>query len=521
VSTLLLSALALVAVLDAGPSPRTVQLDVVTQGDVRWKGPCKASFFPAGGAAPAESAAAVVDDAKQRVSLLPGKYEAFLECPSTEGVVRKTVPLAVARQDVEQRVVVNPGFLLARVTRGGKDVGARLTVVDEHGREVARGRDRAVLLLAPGKLRVTAVVDDAEVTSRGMLDVVIAPGAKQSKVIDTTDGTLTVALTENGKPTDGIAALRVAGTLERVVDLEPGRPRSVPPGRYDVVTQLKDGSDFHEVVQRDVVVAAGKPSRVVVAHATGMLRARLLDGKSALPASAPVDLQLYTPGADAPFNTIAASDKAKLAPGLYRVVARRTDVVLDDGSAPTGEATIEVRAKADVVVVIDTGAALLDVRTAWGGAPRPLDVTVSLEGAAAPLAKKHADESAHARFALPAGRYDVRAVFDAPQGPLRVERSVVLKRGAPTVLELSFTVGTAVVQAFAEGVAVPAEVRFFADDKDEPVLSIAAGNEAFLPPGKYGLRVRRKGQERDCGELRIAAGRVVERQIDLGVDAAR
>jgi hypothetical protein len=77
-----------------------------------------------------------------------------------------------------------------------------------------------------------------------------------------------------------------------------------------------------------------------------------------------------------------------------------------------------------------------------------------------------------------------------------------------------------VVQVFEAGVAVPAEVRFFASLKNgkpdgDPVLSVPAGAEALLPPGIYALVVVRKADTRVFSDVKIAASRTYERTVDL------
>ena len=493
---------------------RVVRVRVVTGGDLRWSGPCRATAFGTNQAR--DDVKSEVDDVARPLSLPPGHYEVVVSCTSSEGIVRKSAPLVVAQKDVDVEIAITPAFLLARVTRNGRDVKAALDVIDECGRVVVEGRDHAVFPVPSGKLHVVARVDADDGTThsvRGSVDVTAHPGVKEACVVDVTDGRITITVTENGKPIDGVVAIRTVGTHERIAELRTGVKAAVPPGTFEVVSQLADGHDFAEVVNTNVVVASNKETRVVVAHTTGGLRARIV-ARPPLPAGAHVEVDLYAVPGDKPFNTIAAADRAKLTPGRYRVVARRLDAPLDDGTAVSGETTVQVNARSDATAIIDLTPAMLVVTTTFGGAPRALPVDMLLNGAEAPVVTRPSDDNGTVRFALPAGTWRARAQLQAAQGTLQVEHTVSVIRGQSTSTKLDLNYGTALVQAFEAGVAVPAEVRFVGDGT-APTLTSPAGQEAYLPPGKYKLVVRRKGVERPFGDVRLAAGRVVERQVEL------
>lgn len=505
----MLSVLLLLAATDP-----TVTLEIDQGGDVKWRGNCSAELF----AADSDTPATTVADATQPFSLASGAWHAVVACPSDEGVVKESVPLNVKDDDLKAKVSLTPGFLLVQVLRFDTPVAAEVTVLDERGREVARGKERAVLPVEPGRVRVIAKVDDKGRPVLGNAAATVSAKKRSDVTVDTTDGELVVTLTDNGKKTGGVAALRQPGQKTRVVELRAGEKGQAPPGTYDLVTQLEDAHDFGEVVTRNVVISPGKTTARAVAHKTGQLRPRVLvDGKAA---TDKVEIDLYGPAATAPFNTVAAGEPLKLSPGKVRLVARLLERTLDDGSSLSGETTVSVPAGGAAAPTLELSAARLDVITTVGKKAQPLEVSLVAVGAEAAAAKKRTDAEGTASFTVSAGRYLVRAALVAPQGEVVTQKQVAVRAGSRLGLKLDLDIGTAVVQVFEGGVAVPAEVRFYTEllggkPEGEPFLAVPAGTDAILPPGVYALAVKRKGEERLFSEIRVAAGRTVERSVDL------
>ncbi|MCC7072730.1 MAG: hypothetical protein IT383_15490 [Deltaproteobacteria bacterium] len=501
------------ALLLAATDP-TVTLEIAKGGDVVWQGPCSAEVFPKDGDAPSTS----VPDLLQPFSLPSGAWDVVVACPSGEGVVKKSMPLVVKDDDVSARVALAPGFLLVNVLRFDTPVSADITVLDERGREVARGKERAVMPIEPGRVRVVAKLDDGGRPVFGNATATIATKKRSDVTVDTTDGELTVFLTDNGKKAGGVAALRQPGQKTRLVELRAGEKGHAPPGSYDLVTQLEDAHDFGEVLTRGVTISPGKSTTRAVAHKTGSARPRVLvDGKAV---TDKVEIDLYAPAGSAPFNTVAAGEALKLQPGKVRLVARLLERTLDDGSSLSGEVVTSVPAGGSVAPTIELGAARLDVSTTVGKKAQGLDVALTVVGAEAPAASKRSDADGKTSFSVSAGKYHVRAALKAQQGEVVTQKQVVLRTGARLGLSLDLDIGTAVVQVFEGGVAVPAEVRFYTELKGgkptaEPFLAVPAGADALLPPGIYALGVKRDGKERLFSELRVAPGRTVERTVDL------
>ncbi len=492
----------------------TVTLELAKGGDVTWQGTCTAEVFGPDGDTPATT----IGDVAQPFSLATGTWDVVVACPSGEGVVKKTVPLTVKGDDIKARVAFAPGFLLVNVVRFDSPVAAEVTVLDERGREIAKGKERAVLPIEPGRVRVVAKLEDNGRHVLGNAATTVITKKRTDVTVDTTDGELVVLLTDNGRKAGGVAALRQPGQKTRLVELRAGEKGQAPPGTYDLVTQLEDAHDFGEVVTRSVVISPGKAATRTVAHKTGAARPRVLvDGK---PATDKVEIDLYAPGATAPFNTVAAGETLKLQPGKVRMVARLLDRTLDDGTSLSGEAMVSVPAGGAVAPTIELGAAHLDVTTTVGKVPQGLEVALLAFGAEAAAAKKRSSADGTASFLVSAGKYNVRVALVAPQGEVVTQKLVTLRAGARLGLKLDLDIGTANVQVFEGGVSVPAEVRFYTELKDgkpngEPFLAVPAGTDAILPPGIYALAVKRDGKERVFSDVRVAAGRTVERTVDL------
>jgi hypothetical protein len=493
----------------------TVTLDVKLGGDIRWKEPCTAEVMEG------DKEIASTPDVSKPMPVPVGKYDVVIACATAdEGTVKKVLPLTVREDNITVKASFDPGFLLVNVMRFDTPTAAEVTILDERGFEIAKGKERAVILVEPGRVRVVAKVDDKGRTVFGNTGATIVSRKKIEATVDTTDGELTVFLTDNGKKTGGVAALRQPGQKTRIVELRAGEKGTVPPGTYDLVTQLEDAHDFSEVLTKGVVIQPSKPTTKTVAHRTGIVKPRVLvDGKTVSDPSK-IEIELYVPGATQPFNTVALGDALKLAPGKVQILARQKEGSLDDGTGPAAEQVVNVPAGGSTGVTLDLAPAKLDVAVTLGKKPAPLDVSLVLVGAEAPAAKKKAGADGKVSFALSPGKYNVKAALKAQQGDVVTQKQVTLRSGSSMGVKLDLDVGTAVVQVFEGGVSVPAEVRFFEQLKDgkpdgDPVLAVPAGAEAILPPGTYALVVVRKASYRVFSDLKVAAGRTVERTVDL------
>lgn len=508
-----LVALSASARADEGPL-HEVSIDVDKDG-LKWTDPCTAALWPADD--PSGEASPYEGGVEEPVEVKPGRYVAVVSCPSTEGALAGTVAVDARRGDVKKRVKLRPAFLLVRVLRDGEEVPAEVVVTDATGQVVQRGRDKVALPVPPGKLSVLARLEK-KVSGRaimGAVSVVTREGKKSTETVDTSDGTLVLTVTNNGKPAEGIGHLRLPRSGERLVEVEADQDALVPPGTYDLATQLSSSHDFAEVVKRNVTIRPGKVTKVRVDHKTGLLEPLLtLEGRP-LADDEDAEVELFLGAAPNPFNTLAKGELATLAPGKYRLRALLKGRTLDDGSLYEAEGEARVGARGKARVKLDLGAARLDVVTKLGGQPSQLEVAVFRPNGAAPLVTRKTDDQGAVRFSLPEGSYRLTATLNAPQGLVVTEARVFLKEGPPTRKVLDLDVGKALVQVFERGVAVPAEVLFFQEGAAAPILSVAAGQEAYLPPGSYALAVRRGGATRSFAPIRVAAGRTAERQVEL------
>jgi hypothetical protein len=521
--------LLLLATADAGTS-FNVTFDVKEGGDVRWTHKCtvdvwkgtelvQQSVDPAGGA-----------------NLEPGAYDAVVACNSDEGMVKKTVSVTVKNADVKAvPVTLEPGFLLVNVLRFDTPISAEVTIFDDKNREVAASKDKAVIPVCPGKVRVLAKVDDPKASRPvfGNASATITAKQKSTVTVDTTDGNLTVFLTDNGRKAGGVAALRAPGQTTRLMELHAGEKGEAPPGTYDLVTTLDDTHDFSEVVTKNVVIAPKGTTTKTVNHSTAVIKPTVLVDGRVPPKDAQIDVELSQPGAAAPFNTAAVGDALKVAGGAtLEVSAVRKDTARDDGTPPRATQKVTVHGGEVRGVTLDITSAHLDVTALVGGkapAGGKMEVEVDAPGNDVPVAKRDADADGKASFNLSAGKFIVKAVFHAPQGDVVTAQNVSLVLGGRLGAKLNVDVGTATVQVFEGGVAVPAEVRFFKTDgtfkidpkeparlpPGEMVLSVPAGQEAWVPPGAYALVVVRKGNIYVFSDLKVASGRSVERTVEV------
>ena len=511
----ILHMLLLAAVATSTLEDVTLTLDVKKGGDLRWKNDtCQADLIDKDG---------VVTHADTTTSLVvaPGVIDIVVACAAQEGTLKKTVRVN-ARSDQTLTVVFTPGFLTATIQRDERLSAGDVIVYDGFDHEVARGSDRTVLALDAGAVRVVGVVDKSTAGTsrdvRGERRATVRAGQKTELKIDASDGELIVNVVENGSPAKALVALREPGNSNRVLEITPGVATSVPSGTWDLVSQLEEAHDFREQLTKGIVVTGGKTTTKQLSHSTGRLLPVV-----AVPAGVVVDLLI--PGADKAFNQIDPNTEARLTPGRYVVRATR-DVTLDDGTKPVALAPVTIAGGSTARVTLSPAVAHVEVEVRVGGEARPLQVDLTLPGAAAPLVSHSADGAGKTAFDLAPQVVTVSTSLSTAHGPLHVKKQLTLKPGVNRV-RLDIDVGHVIVQVIDAGAAVAGDVMYFQRLKKGqpdgvPVVSVKAGEEAFLAPGIYVLVVKRKGEQRLFGEVRVASGRVVERALDWSprVDAA-
>lgn len=507
---------------ETGGAPRArVRFEVAREG-LRYTGPCSVTVFPARarGAAPEEG---LEHDDLDTPLLLPyGSYEWRAACPSTEGTLRRTQRLAVQKPEVVARASLRPAFLLARVLREGAEVGASIEVRDSHGHLVQEGRDKAVLPVPPGTLRVIARVDaqtgDSGRPVGAALEVKTQEGAKRSVDLDTSDGELRVDVRENGRPAEAVLALREPGEPLRVLEFTPGEAVKVSPGTYDVVSQLVGSHDFAEVVKEGVRIPSRARIALTLHHETGRLVPQIqLPGSELAPdlTLADIEVQLHHAGAPQPFNALATGDAATLTPGRYLVVARALHATLDDQSPWRAEAEAVVKKGTTQRVELRFPWSMLTTRTSLGGQAQPMEVQVFRPGAEAPVYVRASDQAGQLNLRLPPGRWRVQALYRTSAGELAQSDEVELRAGARRQLDLDLDVVPAIVQVMQDGFAVAAEVSFWHPRAAAPLRTVRAGEEVHVPPGRYILRVQRRGQTFTFPAVELVSGVLFDKTLSL------
>ena len=493
-----------------------ITLAVERSGDLRWKEePCAMDAIDSTGTTVAHSEAGDV------IEVPRGRVDIVVACQAQEGIVRRTTRIQATRPQT-LKVRLNPGFILAKVERDGVTLTGEIVVYDSFDHEVARGQSQTILLVDAGRVRVVGIIDKGTANSprdaQGEVRTTVTAGQKAELAVDASDGLLAIKVLENGRRAGAILSLRIPGSASRVMDLPVDEAVAVPSGTWDVVSQLDNTHDFREELTKGVVVTPRKTTSRTINHRTGTVATKVRAGKDVTSL-----VELFLPGAEEPFNQVDPGTVVRLGPGRY-VFRATSSQELDDGAKPVDSRNVTVGPGSRQSIALAPEVADVEVDARVGGQARPLEVSLWLPGADAPLVTRTSDASGHVSFAVAPQRVDIVATLQTPQGPLTTRRTEKLGDGRNRV-RLDIVVGVATMQVMEGEAAVAADVRFFKRLKGgrpdgPPVLSVKAGEEAYLEPGIYTLSVVRKGEERLFGEVRIAAGRTVERALDWAAAVA-
>jgi hypothetical protein len=503
------------------PTESTEVKIAVEKSGLKWTGPCSGRYSQGSGAAATE--VEMVDDLSGSVFLPPGRYNLLVACPSTEGTLRQHLSLAVKGKTIKKTMKMKAGFLLAIVKRDGQERDAEIFISDASGQEIQRGAARVALVVPPGRLQVMAQVSGPSphhgLPIMGRSQVQVRAGKKSTTTINASDGTLNLKLTANGKRAKGVAALRFSGKRERLLELTPGTPALVPPGTYDLVTQLDDSHDSAEELTRGIVIRAQKKKTVKVNHQVSTIRPVIkLDGKE-IKDGAEVEIDVFLGAAPKPFNTVEPGELIRVKPGSYRLSARMQKKKLDDGTVWDVESSVKTRAKKSKTVHLDLTPARLQVETTLAGEALAMPVSVYLQKNQAPIATRTSNLVGEVSFNLAPGTHYVGTELPGTKGKIKKIQEVYLKRGASRTRALNLEAGKVIVQVFERQIAVSARVAFYAESdnssKENPYAVVPAGQEIYLPPGVYGMTVHRKGLRKEFSAIRVAAGRQLERQLEL------
>jgi hypothetical protein len=494
VSVLLFSAL--VATSDA-PSI-TTRVDVTRAGDVAWNAdPCTIEARRG-----AEVVATVTGDA---VELTPGPVVLVVSCDAKEGPVRRSLRVDV-RKPQTLKVTLAPGFVVATIDQGGTKTAGTIVVYDDNDIEVARGADRKALAVNAGSVRIVGLIDRGSGRSvRGEAKAVIKPGARAEATVDVADGELLVTVTENGRPSKALVSLRVPGETAHFMELVPGEAAAVPSGTWEVLSQLADSHDFREQSTRAVVVTPHKRTTRAINHVTGTVTMKTVPTQGVL-------IELFQPDAQTPFNQLDPGTAARLSPGRYMIKGTEEARVLDDGSKPTVTVNQTVTGGQTTLTLTPT-VATLDVDVRLGKAARALPVRVAFPDAAEAFVTRSADDAGRVRFLVSPAKVVVSTRLESAHGPIEVNKAIDV-RGGTNRVQLILDVGAVVHQVMDAGVAAVATVSYTkkparkSDAPGEPLVTVKAGETAWLAPGVWLMTVERRGERRSFGEVKVVAGPV-------------
>ena len=493
----------------AAPKNVAFTLEVKRSG-LDYEGDCVAKFFKENNKS--DSPDVVQRNLSAKTELKSGRYQVQLECGSSEGTLTQTFEFDILR-DMKKSVRLKPGFAIVRVLRDKQEVPATLTFYDRFGRVVQKGRDLSPLPLPPGAIRVIARVDKkalekSDAMRRNKRELLgssafkVRAGKKTKVRTDTSDGKLLVKTLHNGKSASASVSLRLPGTRREVARFVSGKSATVPPGVYDAVTRLDEAYDFHEEKTR-VTIKPRKTTRAKTSHQSGGLRVRVLKNGKAIKDE--VTLELFLGAAPESFNSMTQNDVAILGAGTYRVAAQV--------GAVRAEKSVKVRTRKKSLLTLDLSPAFVDITTTMGKTKSPMRIEIE-DDRKKIVAKKRTSKEGTLSLELQPGDYRLRAFYKSAQGVLKEEARFEVKKAKRSKSDIVFEYGRALVQVFERGVSVPAEVAFYREEAQDPLLKTQAGKEVFLPTGRYEVVVSRNAYTRNFSGVGIALGELSERQID-------
>jgi hypothetical protein len=511
----------LIAAFLGGAAQATPVKVLVKRGGLQFTGPCKVKLLPEGESAAQPGEEAV---AGATVDVEPGRYLGIVSCPSTEGELKKSVGLKVRRTDklLKARVKLRPAFIVPHLLRDGKEIDGHIQVFDRRGVEVAAGPPRDVLVVPAERLHLVAEKKSSP-EERGLhvpkavREITLSPGQKKTPKLDVSDAHLTVSLFENGARAKGLVILRLPGTRQEIATFAANKKAAVPPGSFDVVTQVEGSHDFHEEKKRKVKLKPRQRLALSLRHRTGRIKPVFnLQGTGVDKGAVEVDL--YLGAAPAPFATLQPGETGKVKPGSYRVVGRVRDQTFDDGAPWSGEKKVVVSAGQTQKVSLDLRPAHLDVYTRLFDKAGPVQVQIFAPNQKAPVFEGASNKKGRLDLKLAPGPVEIVASATRGGPELRsAPEKRVLQRGQSHEVFLKVLAGQAVVQVFdAEGFAVTAEVTLrLMERRGDAGITFNAGEEVALAPGVYALTVSYQGKMHEFGKLKVTPSRTAERQVVL------
>mgnify|MGYP001239757845 CR=1 FL=1 len=457
-----------------------------------------------------------------------GNYLATVSCPSTEGTLRQTKAFKVeefqTRVDLSFRMV--PSFLLVEVSRDEKQLSSAVWVYDQWGMRIANGIDHAIIVVPAEKIWVYARPDnegeaqrpnEAAIGVKASGQLVMRPNQKSVLSLDVTPAFLKVKLKNNGRKAKGVITLLTRGG-KPVLDWESASEVEVPPGSYQIKTQLDNSHDFRPKILRNIKILPGKKKSVVIDHPTGSVRATaVLNGKRVKPGHPhydDIEIALHRAGVPTGFNSVASGERATLSPGTYDLIAQMKEKTLDDGMPWQYVKTVDVDSRGDYSFSLDLTPSLLVLETVLGEEGSAVLVSLLRLDDDIKVIESHTDHRGKAVFSLTPGGYRLQANPNPSNPELIQEQLIDVKKGQQLDVRMEIPLGKVMVQVFnEEGVALWCDVGLFRDGASKPLWTFKGGEEIWVPTGAYEVQVRYKSGRHSFGTIRVGAGRTAERKV--------
>ena len=411
------------------------------------------------------------------------------------------------------------------VNRDEAQISSSVWIYDQWGIRVAEGIDHAVLVVPAEKLWVYARPQDSEQTEtsnqaaigvKASGQVVMQPKQKNVLKLDVTPAFLKVTIKNNGRQASGVVTLLTRG--KPVLDWESSTTVEVPPGSYQVKTQLDGSHDFKPKLLRDIKILPGKKKAITIDHETGRVQTTvILNGKrlrSGHPAYDDVEIALHRSGVPTGFNSVGSGEKAILSPGSYDLIAQMREKTLDDGMPWQARKTIDVDPRGDYRFDIDLTPSQINLQTALGDRGSSVQVALLRLDDDIKVLESQTDHRGRAVFRLTPGGYRLQANPNPSNPELIQEQLIDVKVGEVLDVRMDIPLGKVMVQVFnEEGVALWCDVGLFRDGASKPLWTFKGGEEIWVPTGAYEIQVRYKTGRHAFGTIRVGAGRTAERKV--------
>jgi hypothetical protein len=418
-------------------------------------------------------------EGEKGVDLAAGVYDVLVACPAEDA------PLVAFQRSVRiesgktaaPKVELTPATVRVEARRNEVLLPAKARFFAsaellEPLFEIPANQSKAI---ASGAYHVLVALQDPSSPPAEALVVTKVAGKKTTVVeADLSDGGLVVHVASNGRPAPATVRASPPGKKKDVGIVESGEELRLPAGRYAIVSELRESSDFATKEQL-AWVRAGKITTLRESFEVGRLTVVVTqDGR-------PIDatVRISKPGATDFFNHFPAPGTVSLTPGTFDLnVASPALGPIEKILDPN----VVVRPRAETKRTLDLTPASVSVEVTKNGAKLEVPVSIRDVGGGAVV-----EPQADGRWRLWPGRYEAVAVVDESvqiDGPFEVKlRDRIVRRIAIELARL--TVRT----MRGKAVAADAEVLVFRPGASKPVAKARGGAQLEIPPGVYDVKV--------------------------------